>query len=239
MGATDRGGEAPHTELGPEQRSVAAGELIPAPPPEGYAASRQAALASAQVRLFASLDPTVILARISNEDPLRLFELGARRVRERYVFIDLERLHELCLAFVAHAAAVERGCQPDEAWLVARLDRAIDSILSEDREEQRSKAAPNDPDDRRYHTLAVTLGVEPSMGRSAVVNFNALPDRARRGFFRLLIDNASVQDTLAEGLWKEPAELRHEIWDGLRALGHLQEGEVLGADRNKGRRKRS
>jgi hypothetical protein len=224
-------------ELEPEQRDAAPGEVIPRPPPEGYVESRRVALEGARERLFVGGDAAAILARISNEDPLRVYELGARRVRERFLFVDLERLHEVSLAFVARAAAVEPGSRPDADWLQEWVDRAIDSILCEDREEQRSLAAPNDPDDRRYLTLAVTLGIAHSAARSALVAFNALPERARLGFFRLLIQNVSVQETLAEGHWKVPDELRHDVWDGLRALGHLKEGEVIGAHQNRGRKK--
>jgi hypothetical protein len=230
-------GEASRAELEPEQRPAAPGEVIPHPPPEGHAESRRNSLETARERLFAGNDATAILARISNGDPLRLYELGAVRVRERFLFIDLERLHEVGLAFVARAAAVDGESRVNEAWLRDRIDRAIDSILWEDREEQRSLAAPNDPDDRRYRTLAITLGITHSAARSALVAFNALSDRARRGFFRLLIENVPVPETLAEGHWNTPDELRHDVWDGLRALGHLKEGEVLGAHQGRGKRK--
>ncbi len=237
MGVADRGRET-GVEVGPERQAVSPAEVVSRTPQAEHEASRRAALAMA-ARLFASGDPATILARISNEDPLRLYELGARRVRERFLFVDLERLQELSLAFVAHAAATTRGEQADENWLVIQMDRAIDSILAEDAQEQRSKGAPNDPEDSRYRTLAITVGVQPSLGRSAVVNFNALGERARRGFFRLLIENRTVEETMAEDSWKEPSDLRHDIWDGLRALGHLLPGEVLGQNAKKGRRKRS
>lgn len=201
-------------------------ELIPHPPPKD-APPASAAHATGRARLFAILEPPAILARISSGDPLRLYELGARRVRERFFFVDQDRLYELVLAFVAHHAAVEKQHDPGDDWLRGIVDRAIDSILTEDAEEQRRMAAPNDPQDRRYYHLGLSVGVEPHVARSAVVNFNALPDRTRMGFFRLLIENKSVADTLAEGIW-EPDELRHDIWDGLRALGHLREGEVIG-----------
>ncbi len=230
MGTPDRGEDREiHAKLEPRVREGAdsSGELIPAPPAD-HEISRRTALRTAPARLFASSDPAAILARIANGDPLRLFELGARRVRERFLFIDLERLYELSLAFVARTAAVERRNDADEAWLTSLVERAIDSILTEDSEEQRAQAAPNDPEDPRYKIFAVTLGVDPALTRSAVVNFNGLAERARKGFFRLLIENREVQETLAEGHWREPHDLRLDIWDGLRALGHLREGEVVG-----------
>jgi len=211
------------------------GELIPQPPPTHETSPRGVAPPSERARLFASHDSSAILARISSGDPLRLYETGARRLRQRYHFVDQDRLYELVLAFVAHHAAVEKQRDPDDAWLTAVVDRAIDSILTEDAEEQRRMAAPNDPQDPRYYHLGLSVGVEPHVARSAVVNFNALPDRTRMGFFRLLIENKSVKDTLAEGIW-EPDELRHDIWDGLRALGHLREGEVLGKAARKRRK---
>jgi hypothetical protein len=184
-------------------------------------------------RLFADPDPGAIFNRISSGDPLRIYELGARRLRERFVFVDADRLYELALAHVATIAALEQRRDADESWLRSVMDRAIDSILTEDSEEQRAHPPLNDRDDRRYYHLGLSLGVEPELARSAVVNFNAMPERARRGFFLLLIENRSVADTLAEGYWPKPEDLRYDIWDGLRALGHLRPGETLGKRRRR------
>jgi len=198
-------------------------EIIPVPPPEQ---------ASGPARWFASGDPGSILACISSGDPLRLFDLGVRLVRSRYLLIDPERLHEVALAFVAHAAALEGRRDAPESWLLAVIERAIQSILVDDAEEERRLAAPNDPDDPRYQHLSMALVIDPQLARAALVRFNALPERTRHAFVSLLIDAKSVEATLIEGPW-EPNELRNDVWEGLRALGHIGQDEDPGPPRKK------
>jgi hypothetical protein len=162
--------------------------------------------------------PAEILARISADDPLRVLELGASRLRETFFLIEPERLQERALARVAVIGARARPVELGAPWLLEQVDHAIHRIIDEDREEELARPFDCDPEDPRFYFLRSGYIVKPRFARAAALAFNALPERPRKGFFRLLIERLPVADCLALG-W-EPEELRRDVWRCLGALGY-------------------
>ena len=165
--------------------------------------------------------PAEIVKKLTAGDPLQLRELAARRLRERALFVDTDRLFAGTAVEIAHAVAArgpsrDRTSAPRDAvdWLLARVDAAIDGALCEDREEDRLGIAPRG---EAIHPVPFLPAVEPGRARRAALEFNALPDAARKAFFALLIEGQSIEACLARGLGPSDV-LRERVRWGLRAL---------------------
>jgi hypothetical protein len=166
------------------------------------------------------------LSRLASDDPLKLYEQVARRIRERWFVIDPDRVFEHALPIVAVSLEHEpEGCsQPD--WLTARVDRAIHLVLDADREEDRR--GPLDTDgfsDPRFAVFVTTFLVEPPLALAAAVRLNGLNDRVRRVFFELMIEARPVEECLERGLGP-PEQLRMDALTALWGLGHLDDDEL-------------
>ncbi len=186
-----------------------------------------ASIAPPRYELLQGADPESILARISQGDPLRLCALVGKRLRERSLMIDPDRVHEKSLAVMALAAARATEPQLDLEWVLKALDLAIERVLREDREEERVAAGCPPENPAHYAFIHLAFATEPGMTRSAAVAFNDLPPLARRAFYALLVEGKSVEECLEEGLG--PREfLRMNILQSLKALGHIRSGERVG-----------
>jgi hypothetical protein len=164
-------------------------------------------------------EPAEILARITAEDPLRLFELGASFLRTRFFLMEPERLHEQALLRVAVNGARAGETELDRPWVEAQIDHALNRLIDDDREEERRRPLDCDPEDGRYAFLRRGFAVVPACARAAELAFDTLPERARRGFFYLLMERRPVVECLALGIW-EADELRRDVWRCLGALGY-------------------
>jgi hypothetical protein len=181
--------------------------------------------ADALLARLASREPAEILGRIADGDPLQLYPLCAHRIQERYFVLDADRVHERALAFVATAVGVEIDAIARPDWLISIIDRAIESRLNEDREEERAGKVPCEPTDQRYRIFVESFGTEPTLARAAAVRFNGLEERNRRGFFHLLIYGEAIETCLEKGMGP-PDDLRNDILTALWALGHLDDQEL-------------
>lgn len=200
--------------LSREEREIQA-HLVPEPSPA----------APPRLGLLAGSSPEAILAKITQGDPLRLHEMCGRRVRELSLLLDPDRLHEHSLSWIAVAATRAASGEIDSGWLTRMVDCTIERCLREDREQQH--VAPGSPpaDLKHYSFIHEAFGTESGLVRSAAVAFNALEQRARRGFFALLVEGKSVEECLEEGLG--PREmLRDNVLQALCALGHLNQEEL-------------
>lgn len=207
-------------------------ELIPEPPPPISQVDPIAFL----TRLLGKT-PSEILSRISSGDPLGLQAICMLRLRDQALLIDPDRLFERALAWVAVSASRAQADELIPEWLLSQVDFAIARILGEDREQELQAAGSPPEDDKQYRFIHQAFATERGLVRSAAVNFNRLHLAARRGFFRLLVDGIPVDECVHElGTTREA--LRADILDALRALGHLQPGEVIGSRQPK-KRKRS
>jgi hypothetical protein len=162
-------------------------------------------------------DASEILSRLADGDPLRLLEFGTRRARERFFLYDADSVFERLAARVAYAGAL---AQPDElgvAWLVKQADHVLDRLSEEEREEERLDPFDCDPEDPRYPFLR-SLWLEPRYTRAASLAFNTLRLSARQAFFWLMLEQRSVDETLAMGSWTKD-ELMRDCWRAIGALG--------------------
>lgn len=167
-----------------------------------------------------------ILARISSDDPLKLYAGVAQRIRDRWFVLDPDRVLERALPIVAVSLEHHpEGCEhPD--WLLERMDRAIQLVLDSDREEDRR--GPLDTDgfpDPRFEVFVRTFLVPPALSLAASVRLNGLGDRVRRVFFELMIEARPVEECLERGLGP-PEQLRIDALTALWGLGHLDDDEL-------------
>ncbi len=167
--------------------------------------------------------PEEVHARIASGDPLDLYPLCGVRIRERSLLLDADRVFGRALAVVAVSTVVEREDRGSGPWLLDKVDRAIRLLLQEDQEQERS-ATPAD-DDSAYLFLVDAFAIERALARTAAVRFNNLDERARRVFFRLLVDGASVETCLTEGLGDRKS-MREDALRTLCALGYINDEEL-------------
>ncbi|MCI0657230.1 MAG: hypothetical protein L0170_09190 [Acidobacteria bacterium] len=170
-------------------------------------------------RLLRGAGPEEILARISPDDPLRLYEIAASRLRERFLLIEPEHAHERLLVRLAFIGPQTPEADLSLPWVLQQADLVIQRLLDEEREEERKSPFDCDPEDERHRHMRAAFLVEGRFARTASFSFNNLPERARRSFFLLLLENRSVEDCLGLGFW-EKEELRRDIWRCLGALGY-------------------
>lgn len=157
-------------------------------------------------------DPASVLRAIDTGDPLGLLERCARRARERALLVDVDRLQQQAAAHVAVlAGSYDAGVELDQ-WLSMRIDDAIERILQDDHSEASRFDDTTDQWDPRYEFLVYTLGVDPRRTRRACVAFNALPVKARRAFFALVLDGRDPDDCVGDEFGSSD-----EIIDGARA----------------------
>ena len=203
-------------------------EILPEPPPVSQV-DPQSFLGR-----LAGKPPSEILAKISAGDPLGLQGICSLRLRDQALLIDFDRLLERSLAAVAIAASRSSADEFIPEWLLGQVDLVIRGILAEDAEEER--LAPGSPprDPKYYRFVYLAYAVEVGLVRTATVNFNALPIDARQAFFLLLVDGRPVDDCVRE-LGTTRGKLREDTLDGLRALGHIKPGEVIGSSKRKRR----
>lgn len=144
-----------------------------------------------------------ILAHLSQGDPLRLAERSARRLRERFVLLDPDRVLRRALAVCAEAAAHEEIEEDLEAWTLFHLDLAIDQLVHADREAEQARPGELDDEEQDFPLLTQSLSLDPACVRPASVAFNELEELPRRAFFELLIEGRPVGDVIEQGPWDE------------------------------------
>ena len=129
-------------------------------------------------------------------DPLETFARCTRRARERALLIDPHRLHERALARIALAAASYAGDPPLDEWISASIDRTLEALVNEDREEEQQGARLEEWD-ARYEFLVYMLGIPPEETRRAAIAFNALREDIRQVWYELCVDGDEPPDVVA------------------------------------------
>jgi len=161
------------------------------------------------------------LARISNGDPLRLYPQVAGRIRERCFLLDPDRVFERALLLVAVGIETEPEACTRADWLVERIDRAIRSVLDRDGEEERA-GIPAERPFEHFRVFVECCFLEPGLARLASVRWNGLGQRAREGFYRLIVEGRPLEEVLALGLGP-PERLQRDILTGLQAIGLIDD----------------
>lgn len=156
-----------------------------------------------------------VLARIVPGDPLDVRRFAGRRLRERALFLDLERVSLRAFAQVARDAASATRGSGGAGFVERSVDRAIDSLLDEDLDPFSCSDSEDSFDEPSVvaHELARPLGLDPRDVRDACVRFHALPQAVRRAFFLIVVDGQPVAANT-------PSERRIAL-DACRALRTL------------------
>jgi DNA-directed RNA polymerase specialized sigma24 family protein len=131
-------------------------------------------------------------------------------------------LHLRALARAAHGAPRYRGSPPLAVWLRTCIDRSIDDLLDEDRDEERSFSLTDGELEHPYAFIADLLQCEPELARSACVAFNALPREDRRTFFAIVIERTPLVRFVAQGNGP-PMKVKESLRRAFRALGLADE----------------
>ena len=164
--------------------------------------------------LFSGLNAQELLTRLSDGDPLRLYECCAVQVRERALFVDTDRLYTRTLN-----ALVVTGEPPDRdavwQWIDARIGDAVADILKEDEGCLRSQVPA--PGEQPHMTVRALLGLDPRAALAVAVAFNSLELSTRRACVALFIEHRTVAECLEAGLGSLD-ELRSSASQGLAAL---------------------
>jgi hypothetical protein len=206
------------------QREIASGPSGEAPSArESEEEAVRAADAQNLIRRLAGKPSAEILARISNGDPLRLYPLVVRRIREASYLLDPDRAFERMLAEVAVGLQLEAQCS-EPGWIIEKADAAIRSVLERDSAQERDGIPPERPEE--YFRLFVeSFFIEPPLARLSSVRFNGLEERIRKGFQKLIIEALPLDEVLAMGLGP-PERLQLDILLGLKAIGLLDDDGV-------------
>jgi len=148
-----------------------------------------------------------ILARIVPEDPLGILGLSGRRLRERNLILDVDRVVLRAFALTASQAAAWRGRPGLEPWLQARVDQAIDQVLEEARARSVADAVlaqetvPASSAGAAGGSLAFfarPLGLDSDALDRACVRFNLLEAPDREAFFHIAVEGHSLDAACAE-----------------------------------------
>lgn len=168
---------------------------------------------------LATASGTRLYTFLTEGDPLGLEVVCGRRVRERYVLVDAERLVRAGAATTVIRARTLGPDTPLAVWVSAVVDDALDELLREDRELRRSGWAPGPQGDPRYDFLLWAFAIEPHRSLGALVAFNGLAARVRRAFFAFVLDGQGVEQCLTLGLGPRE-QLQRDLRAGVDALLH-------------------
>ncbi len=172
-------------------------------------------------RLLTGDSPREILRRLLDSDPLGL-ELRIRdRLAQRALLLDPERLLARAGARTAYAVHGSRIQVPTREFVLGCIDEAIEELVREDHESERS-SQPLAAHDQRFDFLADALGVRVEKARRACVVFNELPDEVRRAYWALVIEGRSVARCGSLGLGS-PEEVEGNVKRALLALSLLED----------------
>lgn len=159
-----------------------------------------------------------LLRRIIDGDPLALFERCPRRVDERALLVDPRRAVLRSAARIAHDFATWAGEPALREWLALEIDRALDELVEEQRDEERRAEPPREsPSFAFYARVALRLRIELENARRACVALHALPLEARRVYLgvelagRTLADLAATSGAGAHGLGRCLRDARRAV----------------------------
>lgn len=134
--------------------------------------------------------PREVLERISRGDPLGLERRVRRELERRHLLLDEERALLRAWARCARFAGRLRRRQGLEGWLRRQVAAALDDLVFED--EAHSLGS-------RWSSLAEELDLSPRELGRACARFNRLPLRARRVFFRTVLEGRELESLLYVG----------------------------------------
>jgi len=126
-------------------------------------------------------------------DPLRLWELGSRRLRRRASLIEARRLYLRAAELVERAAATCDGDPPSSRWVRARVDRAIDDLLAADLRAERERRPPGQGWSAPAELPTELHRMDAWRARAVCNSFNALPERTRRAWWEVVLEGVDLR----------------------------------------------
>jgi hypothetical protein len=136
-------------------------------------------------------------------DPLRLREGTARRLREVWFLLEPDRVFHRSLAVCADAARCDEPPEDLAAWAATKIELAIEQLVREDRSAESSHPDVLTEEEQTFPLLTDCFFLEPGLVRAASVAFNALDAVPRRAFFELVILGREVPEVIEAGPWDE------------------------------------
>lgn len=180
--------------------------------------------AATLVRRMVGKPASEVLARLANGDPLKLYTLCARRIRETFFVLDPDRVFERALASIAVGIEIEGEACLRPEWLTSAMDRAIQATLDRDQEEERIGMPAENPEEH-FRLFVEVFYVEPPLARLSSVRLNGLEERVRKGFRLMLVEGRTPEECMQLGLGP-PERLQRDILAALEAIGLVDEPGV-------------
>jgi len=150
--------------------------------------------------LLVAEQPREVLHRLLDGDPLELADRCRIRLRERALFLNVERLFFKAVARTSFAAMSYAGRPRLETWLERCIDQAIEDMRTEQYDEEFRSLPPSLSEDEPFYTaFAKKTGVEPGLSRLACLALNNLPPESRRAFQAVAIEGKTIHRYVAEG----------------------------------------
>jgi hypothetical protein len=172
--------------------------------------------------LLSGTSASEILEKIAPSDPLGITARCGARLHWRAQLIAHERAVARSLAQTAYAALRYRGQPELGAWLDAQIDRALDMLLNDDREDEAAGRPTDEPWDPRFAFVSEVWGVSPALARRACVVFNALPIVVRRAWWALTVQGKSINRYVAEGSGPPPI-VEERVKRAILAMSKLED----------------
>jgi hypothetical protein len=179
----------------------------------------------AKLQLDVLLDPRFqqAMREFRLESPGKLIQRNARRLRERAYLLDPSRLMMSTLVRIVMHRDDYDGEKARPAWIDDRVDESIAELLTQDREDERSRLPLGEPLQTRFAHLARCLQIEPDKTRLACIRINELPTPTRKVFFELVCMLEPTRALVERGLGKKQ-ELRALFRAALETLERSEIG---------------
>jgi DNA-directed RNA polymerase specialized sigma24 family protein len=215
-----RGAHAPGSTL-------STGTSTPAPPE---------ACADPDWRKLLSGTPREVLGRLVLDDPLRVREFVATRLRADALLLDADRVHLRAIARIARFSGHYRGRPVLRDWIESAVVEAVHELLREDHEPGRGHRTESARECRRadseepgvFASLARPLGLNPEAMRAACAAFNLLPLAERSAFFDFVLRGRSL-DEMARTQGESATEVARRALDAVLKPALADEGKGGGA----------
>jgi len=177
--------------------------------------------------------PREALRQITEDDPLDIAQACDSRLEERCLLLDEYRLTVRSMARIAYRAPSYLGKPALTPWMGAIIDKAIDELLVEDREEERDGVPPTEPWDNRYSFLGEVLGIEMGLTRSVCIVYNDMSDEFRKVFYNLVFRGKTLNRFVAEGNGP-PDKVMRLLHEAMRTMAKPFKGHLRSEDWWKG-----
>ncbi|QDU83179.1 hypothetical protein Pla163_02760 [Planctomycetes bacterium Pla163] len=161
--------------------------------------------------------PTTVVFELAERDVLGMKPRVRRRLRERCLVFDPQRVWMRSLARAVFHGTAEGRQEPDDEWLEWVLSRSLRDLLYEDRENQTNLVPIPEGAEDDYALMTELLGIPADDARLAAVRFNDMAYDRRVIAFRTIVEGWSL-DQCVEAGFGDHAHVQSEL---RAALAHI------------------